>query len=246
MTVSKSSTIITNPTVAGFLYNMPRGRFVSLQIRKSGITRGRGADKKLYGDDLTRVVLITGFNYKRLVERSLNMLDEIVEDGFRMFNCEGPVTIDDFRAAADELKESFLKTIEGTNTSTTQDVYTTLQVDGMNVPGARVYIGDGAESGTSKGDVNLSGLLISEKVIELAVNGPIPPSNSASKTIAKNKIRYALPIGRYRSYTLRADSEYILRAGGDVLNTLLEENESMKVGEDFIANVGDWSDLFDE
>lgn len=242
-----SSKDLTNPTLANFLDEMPRGRFMSLTIRKSGKTRGRGAAKKLYGDDLVRVTMITGFSYENLVRRSLHVIRRFIDSEFRGLSFPESVTEKSVKEAALELQESFTKSMMGINSSTTDDVYETLEVDGVKVPGARVYIGDGTDTGTQKGDINLAGLIIGEKVLEPAANGPIPAGYSKIKTIAKNILRSKTPIERYRSYTLRNGQEYTIAAGGDVLDAFIEDPGDVKITDD-LADVlsEDWSDILED
>src|SRR5690554_3846174 len=54
-----------------------RGRFTSLVIRKVGKVRGREDNKMRYGDDLVHTVIVTGFNYLKLVQRSLDTRREL-------------------------------------------------------------------------------------------------------------------------------------------------------------------------
>src|SRR3990170_2322039 len=63
-----------NTTLALNLASARKGTFTGLITRKVGATRGSGANKMRYGDDLVHVCLYTGFDYGRLVERSREQL----------------------------------------------------------------------------------------------------------------------------------------------------------------------------
>lgn len=223
-----SSNSITE-NLANTLAASRKGTFSGLIIRKTGVTRGRGSSKQVYGDDLVHVTLITGFSYESLVKRSLDQVNERLAAGNPFIDqfvgrCTrkgitgkdgAAITHADVEKALRDLKESFERTLDGTNVATTDDVYEPLVVDGETVRGCRVYKGnpngdDAAEPGT----IYLQGLKISETVIEAAPNGPIPASNSRGDVVAKRIIKAALPAGRYRSYKLAKGGDWLLNAGG--------------------------------
>ena len=69
--------MVTNASsaaLAAHLADAKVGSFVGLVIKKQGVERGRGAAKMTYGDDTVHTVIVTGFRYDRLVERSLDKL----------------------------------------------------------------------------------------------------------------------------------------------------------------------------
>ncbi len=200
--------------LAAHLADAKVGSFVGLIITKQGETRGRGAAKMVYGDDTVHTVIVTGFRYDRLVERSLaklvtmNPADVVAAD---LVDGDGnAVTLADVQTAMADLAESFQSTREGTNTSSTDHVYDPLVVDGQTVRGCRVYkcvAGDPAHdcrcrdcTGDARapktGTIYLQGLAIGSKVLVPAANGPVPPSKSRADVVAKNWIRARLPIGR--------------------------------------------------
>jgi len=229
------TTNAANLRLAQSLAAARKGTFTGLIIRKVGATRGRGAAKVRYGDDLVHVVFYTGFRYENLVRRSLEQLQAtdpaaIVADFAARGITDGhghAITLAQVCTAVADLDRSFNDTLNGTNESTTEHVYEPLVVDGETVRGARVYkcvAHDGRKchcrdcSGDSKapvdGQINILGLRIGQKVIEAAPNGPIPPSKSRGDVVAKRVIRSRLPIGRLVSYRLAPGADYILRAGG--------------------------------
>lgn len=212
------------------------GTFSGLIIRKKGVQRGSGSAKQTYGDDMVHVVLYTGFRYETLVQRSLDALQEmdpaaLVSEFAKRGITDGhgnAIRLADVCTAIRDLDDSFQKSLAGTNSSTTDHVFEPLVVDGDVVRGARVYKCVASDptrkchcrdcTGDAKapvdGQINLSGLKIGEKVIDPAPNGPIPPSKSRADVVAKNVIRSRLPIGRYVSYVLEKNGDYVLNAGG--------------------------------
>jgi len=209
------------------------GTFTGLITRKVGVERGRGADRKVYGDDLVHTVIFTGFSYTNLVRRSLEALkgvtdaEVVAKDAIR--NGTARFTEADVAAARAELVESFEKTLAGTNESTTDAVYEPLVVDGETVKGARVYRCKrqaGAEgechcrdcAGDARapkdGTIYLQGLAVWSTVLEAAPNGPAPEPNSSPKTLAKEALRKHCPIRKYVSYRLEPKGSWSLRAGG--------------------------------
>lgn len=223
-------------SLATFLADARVGTFTGLITRKAGVERGSKDAKVRYGDDEVHVCIFTGFNYTALVQRSLDALDGI-DLGALMSSAqakglkgwvgrgknavETDLTAQDFEDAAEELRDSFQATLDGTNESTTDAVFEPLVVDGETVRGCRVYKGQtdaaierGDKAPATPGTVYLQGLQVSSRVVTPAPNGPVPASQSAPKTIAKDMIRRTLPISRYVSYKLEPGGDYILRAGG--------------------------------
>ena len=165
-----------------------------------------------------------------------NMLLDAAEDGVVGWEGRGkaafqrPLTAADFAAAKADLVASFERTLDPAqeSTSTTAHVFEPLVVDGEVVRGGRVYqcvAGDsdheckcrnctGNKKAPLPGTINLQGLQVSSRVLEPAVNGPIPASKSAAKTVAKDLLTYRLPISRYRSYRLEPGTPFLLRVGG--------------------------------
>lgn len=229
------STNALSVATAAALADAPVGRFRSLIIRKVGAERGRGAARQRYGDDLVHVVLFGGFRYDRLVARSrellgaINPADLVAEFASRgITDGDGnAIRLADVCKAVADLDESLRKSIDGTNSSTTDHVFDPLVVDGEAVRGAKVYkcvAGDPAHechcrdcTGDAKaplpGQINVSGLIIGQTVIEPAANGPVPASKSRADVVAKNIIRSRLPVGRYVSYRLEPKGDWVLKVG---------------------------------
>ncbi len=133
----------------------------------------------------------------------------------------------DFKAARDDLRASYDRTLDPTqaSTSTTAHVYEPMVVDGKPVRGARVYICTGQANcrcrnctGDPKaplpGTISLQALSIWTKVLTPAPNGPKPASKSGAKIVAKGLIRRTLPVRRYVSYRLEPGTDFMLKVGG--------------------------------
>lgn len=222
--------------IAALLASGRVGTFTGLVTRKRGVERGRGANRKRYGDDTVHVCIFTGFKYTGLCERSLEMLSgvtdaeilaEVQDKGIKGWSGRGSkavevdITLADVAAARAELVDSLQKSIDGTNESTTDDVFEPLVHNGETVRGARVYKGQtpaskaaGKAPAAKEGTIYLQGLKVSSRVIEAAPNGPAPKSKSAPKSVAKRLLRSRLPISRYVSYRLQPGDDFLLRVGG--------------------------------
>jgi hypothetical protein len=123
-----------------------------------------------------RYTVILGFNYRNCVEKSLAELRETRK------SLSGIDAI-----AADELLASFTATLDGTQENYTKaDTY--LDTD---VPGIKVNSTDGT--------FQLFGLVHTKTVIEPGIHRVV---KSAEKTIRKNALRKALPVGKFREFAL--------------------------------------------
>jgi hypothetical protein len=237
MTTTNANSTILAATLAAA---PERATFTSVITRKQGTERGGVR----YGDDLVHAVLVTGFRYDRLVERSRAMLAtfvgreaEIAADlaGRPAFEGRGSkqtqvsVTEAHVKQALAELETSFATTLDPTapSESTTAHVYEPLVVDGESVRGGRVYkcaAGVAPEchcrtcTGEAKaplpGTIYIQGLQIGRKVIDPAPNGPVPASKSGPVVVAKDYLRGKLPVSRYVSYRLEPGTDFLLRVGG--------------------------------
>lgn len=146
-------------------------------------------------------------------------LDAEIPGGMRQV----PVTREIVDAAVEAVIADLQRTIDGETKPTTADVFEPLlDKDGNKVRGARVYKGStdpDAKQAAPIGTIYLQGLMIGQKVLTPAANGPIPRSKSAPLQVAKRIIRSQLKIGRYTSFKLApADEEgtvnWLLNAGG--------------------------------
>lgn len=227
-----------NSSLLGMILKDSRkGTFTGLITKKKGVVRGKGAAKAVYGDDTVQTVIITGFNYERLVKRSLALLPtildkdivkEALDKGLLAKNGES-ITLADVADARYEIEESFQRTLNSKeeSESTTSHVYEPLTINGEKIIGGRVYrcVADtgrkchcrectGDKRAPLDGTIYIQGLLVWSKVLVPAPNGPVPAPKSSAKTIAKNLIKSHLPVDRYRHYPLEPGTDFILRAGG--------------------------------
>lgn len=232
MNTNANSTLI-----AAIMKDSRYGSFTGLVTTKKGKEVGKGADKKVYGNDQVHVLILTGFKYDGLVRRSLEQLPNISADDVIAALAEKghTVTEADVEEARNELSESYNKSLSGTNVSTTDHVFEPLVVDGETVRGSRVYkcVKDTVNVETNElyeckcrncnpgdlkaplpGTVYLQGLQIKSTVLVPGPNGKAPEPKSAPKTLAKNELTKKLPISKYVQYTLEPGQDWILHAGG--------------------------------
>lgn len=222
--------------LALLLKDSRKGTFTGLITRKVGVVRGRGENRKRFGDDQVHVTMVTGFRYENLVARSLKQLDQMdldleLTNSISQGIVDGhgnPLTKEDFQAAFEELKTSFQTTLDPAkeSTSTTKGVFDPLVIDGETVRGSRVYRCTGTKNCGCRncnpdnpkaplpGTIYLQGLKIHQTILEKAPNGPAPMAKSKAKTVAKNFLKNQLPVSRYVSYRLEPGTDFILRAGG--------------------------------
>ena len=194
-------------------------KIATIVYRKKGVERGSGAKRAVYGDHKVAVTIITGFEYKSVVEKSKQQLLQI-KDHDILEECRKAGLIDRTGEpihrpavweALTDIHASLLKTIQGTNTSNTQKVFQPLKIDGQKVRGCKIYVGDGDHDNPrapKPGTVYLQGLKVGEVIIEEAPNGNPPEPRSAAKSIAKRVIREQLRIGKYVSYELSPEREF--------------------------------------
>ena len=141
--------------------------------------------------ELARHNVLLGFNYKTCVEKSLLEL-EILRPS--LSGIDG--------IAADELLASFTATLNGTQTGYTKAAtYADTAIKGLKV-------------NTVDDTLQLFGLRQSKVVLR---EGIFKVVKSAPKTIAKNKLRKALPIGKFKEFALDAGHFSGLRVNGNVL-----------------------------
>lgn len=226
MNTNANSTLIS-----ALLADANVGTFTGLVTTKRGIERGPRGNKVRYGDDTVHVCIFTGFKYKGLRERSLEMLVTISDDdvfadaqaeGIKAWSGYGKnavqveLTLADFVKARAELEKSLRRSKPPTN-----GVFEPLVVDGKVVRGSRVYKGQtdaskkrGYKPAAMVGTIYLQGLKISSRVLIPAVNGPKPASKSKATVVAKDLLQRNLPISRYVSYPLQPGDDWLIRSGG--------------------------------
>lgn len=141
--------------------------------------------------ELARHVVLLGFSYRNCVETSLAELQRVRP------SLDGVSAI-----AADELLESFTKTLAGT-----QDKYTKAETyAATDIPGIKVNTVDNS--------LQLFGLAHAKTVLEPGTHKVV---KSSEKTIAKNKLRAELPIGKFREFALDAGVIELAKVNGEVI-----------------------------
>jgi hypothetical protein len=141
--------------------------------------------------ETARHTVLLGFSYKTSVEKSLLELE-----------IQRPSLTGIDAIAADELLESFRKTLDGTQDSYTKaEIYTDTAISGLKV-------------NTNDNTLQLFGLTHSKVVL---VPGFHKVVKSSEKTIAKNKLRKSLPVGKFREYALDSGAIHTARINGEVI-----------------------------
>jgi hypothetical protein len=147
-------------------------------------------------NETARHTLILGASYKECVRNSMEQLTA------KLHTLSG---ID--REAADALLVSFSKTLLAQDTGTEHPSYTKAGLYEAICPGLKVSRADGT--------FELCGLSHSKRVL---VPGTYPVVNSRPLTIAKDKLRRELPIGKFRTLSLDMGHLESVRIGGNEID----------------------------
>jgi len=177
-----------------------------------------------HGEHANNTIQI-GATYDNVLEKSRNQLiakmeielglqtlapDAKNDDGLFTIHADRIVAVDlnkvddVTRAAATELLLSIYNSINNRKQGKSNDAYTKAETYTPLFHGIKVH--NEAET------IELSGLAYRKRII---TEGTYPVVNSRPKTIAKNKLRNALPIGKWRTY--RLDKAHTIRRQGDTL-----------------------------
>lgn len=141
--------------------------------------------------EVARHNVLLGFNYQTSVENSLIELEMM-----------RPALTGVDAIAADELLTSFQKTLNGTQDGYTKsNCYADTAIKGLKV-------------NTNDDSLQLFGLTQSKVVL---VPGTFKTVNSAPKTIAKNKLRKQLPVGKFREYAIDSGAIHGARMNGETI-----------------------------
>lgn len=134
--------------------------------------------------ETARYTLQLGFSYRNVLQRSLLQLE-----------IESQIMTGIDKEAADELIKSFKASLEGTqNKYTKKDIYKTYtDENGKTIQGLKVNQNDGT--------LKVYGLVHSKIQIDPPTKDR-KPIDSAPLTIAKNKLRRNLPIGKFCEFDL--------------------------------------------
>jgi hypothetical protein len=177
-----------------------------------------------HGEHANNTIII-GVSYDNVLEKSrkqliakmqidlgLNVIadDAKNDDGLFTIHAERIVTMDyaktddTTRAAASELLLSIYNSINNRKQGKANDAYTKAETYTALFHGIKVH----KENET----LELSGLAYRKRII---TEGDYPVVNSRPKTIAKARLRNALPLGKWRTY--RLDKAHTIRRSGDTL-----------------------------
>jgi len=208
-------------TLRGITEQGQQGTLVSVLVRKKGVKR-TGLQ---FNNDLVHVLLWAGFSYRALAERSLKRLRFLQDQGTLIMSLvkachldgNNAVEIADASEAIQEVMDWLKRvTTPGTVSEEGEDpeedeerTWTPLEVDGVSIPGAKVYTGKG--TGT-QGGIYLDGVKLGEVILEPAENGRWA-TDSKAKTRAKDKLKSWLPIGLYVRYSLEEKHLLLLQVG---------------------------------
>ncbi len=216
---------INNVALARYLAShRSSATFSSVIYTKVGVERGRKPNKKRYGDDTVLDTCVTGFRYMNLCNKDLAtlesgeispqvLLDKLVE--LQRHDKDGhiPSLKDCERAILDQVN-SFRRSLDGTNVSTTDEVREPVIVDGKTIQGC--WVNNGKVDPKKTGIPYLYGLRVGRKVLEEAPNGPIPSSNSRPDVVAKNVLKSKfLRVGRWMQVKLDPSSYTAIKLGGE-------------------------------
>jgi len=209
-----------------------QGTLVFLTVKKKGVKRAG----QIYNDDLTQVLLWSGFHYRALVQRSMDQLD-MLDDGTLRRNLAGDlmlagfenVKMDDVTLAVQKVRESFQRVLRDAKDSDPEDesprmegsVFQPYVVNGQEVRGAKVYMGKGGPDPRSPvpGTVYLDGVKLGEHCLsEVEKWSPL----SKGLTIAKTMLKSYLPIGLYARYALDESSLRSLYVGKEAAEKVRE------------------------
>lgn len=198
------------------------GTLVCVTIRKKGVTRGKGSDKQTYNNDLVKVLLWCGFDYKSLVERSSIQLD-------RMWNSSNSfihdlavevrgtgydeVTLQDASEAVVEVSQSLSSSNYDLASNQSDSLWEPLKIDGVKIKGTKIYNGKSRPDDPKApipGTLYIDGVKLGEIVLEKA---PRWEPKRKPKTVAKDIIRNRLPVGSYVRYCLNSGNYLDLVVG---------------------------------
>ncbi len=220
----------TSPKLASTLADISKldqGTLVFLTVQKKGVERGKGGNKKVYGDDVVSVLVWSGFDYKALIERSAKKLTELEETGTLITTLTQEVldqgchdvTVADTCAALQETRASLDKVLQDTTGTAGVDdpqVFEPLVVNGAKVRGSKVYIGKGGDSprAPKPGTLYIDGVKLGEVVVMPARNGRWNTTRRP-KTIAKDTLGAKLPRGLYVRYALPPERVIEMKIDGE-------------------------------
>lgn len=117
------------------------------------------------------------------------------------------------------LLTAYTESLAGTNGDySCEDVYEPLMVDGSAVKGCKVYVGKGDPTDPKApipGNVYLTGIVMSSKLIEASANGSKVPGRRGAVVVAKDYLSelLKLPVGRFKTPRLHKGEQYEVVCG---------------------------------
>ena len=212
------------------LVNLPeQGTVFTALVRKMGVEHGQAPYKRVYGDDLTRVLIWTGFSHRALIARSMKILDHQLNKGGYIEKLaratleeHSGTTIEDVCHALQEVRDWFRRKLAnpgdesecgigpvypglpGTNPVLPKSVWAPLVINGVTVRGCSIYSGPARPEDPRApipGTIYVKGLKLGERLVVPAPNGQWK-ADSKPKTLAKNLILESLPVGLFCQYRL--------------------------------------------
>lgn len=201
------------------LVDLPeQGTVFTATIHKVGEVHGSGAQRKVYGDDIKKVLIWTGFSHRSLIMRSNRILNfQLAKGGYierlaraTLEEHEG-TTIEDVCYALQEVRDWFRRklsvTLDEDTPPVSSGIWGPLFINGVKVRGCSIYNGRARPEDPRApvpGTVYVRGLKLGEKMVTPAPNGKWTP-DSKPKTVAKRIILERLPVGLYCQYRLSPD-----------------------------------------
>lgn len=214
---------MTNTLIAESLKelgDLDQGTLVLVQVQKVGVLRGRGDQRKTYGDDEVLALIWAGFDYRDLLNRSGYLLDRKIQHGhfieevlLRAMEQNPDVTLGDVCTAFQDTREHFRQralSLQLATPTSTSGTWRPLEVRGTLVRGARVY--HGPDGSIAPGTVYLSGVKLGQKEITPSEHGTWTPV-SKPMTIAKDIIKSHLPVGLFCQYRLEPERTRLIKVG---------------------------------
>lgn len=213
-TTTMTTTNATNHGLAQYLANQgSKVTFTAVRYTKVG-TRGKGRDTVID-------TIITGFSYEKLLVKDLATVQEITAEQLHA-SCKAANVRDKdgavpgvvaCRKALNDHASSIVRSLAGTNVSTTDGVREPLEVNGEPVHGC--WVNNGTVDPAKTGETYMYGLRVGRKVITRDPNRPAA-TQSRSDVAAKNHLkREFLRVGRWCMIKLVArGGDWTLKLGG--------------------------------
>lgn len=200
------------------LVDLPeQGTVLTVTVHKMGSEHGVNGSKRVYGDDIKRVLIWTGFSHQALIARSNKILSFQLNKGryieklaLATLEEHEDTTITDVCHALQDVQGWFRRKLAGDKF--TDDfsppppggIWSPLIINDVTVRGCSIYSGRARPEDPRApipGTIYVRGLKLGEKMVTPAPNGQWK-ADSKPKTLAKRVILESLPVGLYCQYRL--------------------------------------------